>query len=585
MVPVAEAVRIAREIAAGLAAAHETGLVHRDVKPGNVWLEGKSRRVKLLDFGLARAAGGAGDDDPAEPVTQTGAVVGTPAYMSPEQARGEHVDARTDVFCLGVVLYQLLAGRVPFSAPSVTGVLIAVATETPPAPHDLNPNVAPALGDFVMRLLAKNPAARPPSAAAVVEELLRAEASLSRTGPAVVPVVYVLPSDAPPDPWAGIDVIDPTDANASSPSLLTGAGIEAAPPVAVAVSPATRAPAARKTSFPWLLIGSVFGLLAAVALTGIIVIKIRNKDGTETEIKVPEGSTVEVTKDGKTLGVFPKKDDPTAKKEPPVGVVAGSPWTRVPVGQSPLDKLDPKEIPAEERFDYQPKELVAVIGTHARRMWWTVSAVAVSPDGKLAAISKRSGEVMLWDVATQKPKWPAPMTLGGNMLDFTPDSGRLIVGTSAATAGISVIDVTAAVPSLEQWRTGEKPGAVIEVKGTVVWVLEGGRTLLVRADDLKEQQSRFTLVDISGATSRHTEGELLTHLFWNIVAPMSNEVVYVAVDGKLRRATIKNAKIESDEELPIKVDEKERPRAISPDGKRLALWGGDHLQLWDLGQN
>lgn len=257
----------------------------------------------------------------------------------------------------------------------------------------------------------------------------------------------------------------------------------------------------------------MFGLLAAVALAGIIVIKIRNKDGTETEIKVPEGSTVEVTKDGKTLGVFPKKDDPTAKKEPPVGVVAGSPWTRVPVGQSPLDKLDPKEIPAEERFDYQPKELVAVIGTHARRMWWTVSAVAVSPDGKLAAISKRSGEVMLWDVATQKPKWPAPMTLGGNMLDFTPDSGRLIVGTSAATAGISVIDVTAAVPSLEQWRTGEKPGAVIEVKGTVVWVLEGGRTLLVRADDLKEQQSRFTLVDISGATSRHTEGELLNHLF------------------------------------------------------------------------
>ena len=418
----------------------------------------------------------------------------------------------------------------------------------------------------------------------MVEVLLPAEASLSRTGPAVVPVVYVLPSDAPPDPWAGIDVIDPTDANASSPSLLTGAGIEAAPPVAAAVSPATRAPAARKTSFPWLLIGSVFGLLAAVALAGIIVIKIRNKDGTETEIKVPEGSTVEVTKDGKTLGVFPKKDDPTAKKEPPVGVVAGSPWTRVPVGQSPLDKLDPKEIPAEERFDYQPKELVAVIGTHARRMWWTVSAVAVSPDGKLAAISKRSGEVMLWDVATQKPKWPAPMTLGGNMLDFTPDSGRLIVGTSAATAGISVIDVTAAVPSLEQWRTGEKPGAVIEVKGTVVWVLEGGRTLLVRADDLKEQQSRFTLVDISGATSRHTEGELLNHLFWNIVAPTSNEVVYVAVDGKLRRATIKNAKIESDEELPIKVDEKERPRAISPDGKRLALWGGDHLQLWDLGQ-
>jgi len=133
-VPVAEAVRIARETAEGLAGAHEQGLIHRDIKPANLWLEGTRRRVKVLDFGLARPARGGNEVAGLEAVTQTGAVVGTPAYMSPEQARGEEVDARTDLFSLGCVLYQMLTGQRPFTATSVTGVLIAVATEHPPRP-------------------------------------------------------------------------------------------------------------------------------------------------------------------------------------------------------------------------------------------------------------------------------------------------------------------------------------------------------------------------------------------------------------------------------------------------------------------
>src|SRR4029079_17415868 len=107
MVPVAEAIRIAREMASGLGAAHEQNLIHRDIKPANVWLEGKSRRVKILDFGLARAET---DADAATQVTQQGMIVGTPAYMAPEQAQGESVEARTDLFSLGVVLYQMLTG-------------------------------------------------------------------------------------------------------------------------------------------------------------------------------------------------------------------------------------------------------------------------------------------------------------------------------------------------------------------------------------------------------------------------------------------------------------------------------------------
>ncbi len=101
---VPQVVRIGREAAAGLAAAHAAGLVHRDVKPANLWLQSPHGKVKLLDFGLAR------EEVEDDPLTGTGDVVGTPAYMSPEQARGEHVDSRTDLFSLGVVLYRLCAG-------------------------------------------------------------------------------------------------------------------------------------------------------------------------------------------------------------------------------------------------------------------------------------------------------------------------------------------------------------------------------------------------------------------------------------------------------------------------------------------
>jgi serine/threonine protein kinase len=106
--PVAEVLRIGRETARGLAAAHRHGFIHRDIKPANLWLEGEARRVKILDFGLARAA----SEEAA--LTQSGAIVGTPQYMAPEQAGGAPVDTRCDLFSLGCVLYRLCTGILPF---------------------------------------------------------------------------------------------------------------------------------------------------------------------------------------------------------------------------------------------------------------------------------------------------------------------------------------------------------------------------------------------------------------------------------------------------------------------------------------
>jgi serine/threonine protein kinase len=228
VVPLAEAVRVARETAEGLAAAHERGLVHRDIKPANIWLEGNRRRVKILDFGLARQFAEAPEqEEPGTEITRRGAVIGTPAYMSPEQAHGDQLDARSDLFSLGSVLYQMLAGQAPFRGGSATAVLIAVATETPPPPSALNPGVPDALDALTMQLMEKRPDARPPSAEEVAERLRAIEYALSAggnlpPGPVVVPASLRAPG-APADPWADIDVTEEVDPDGSR-ALVTAHG-------------------------------------------------------------------------------------------------------------------------------------------------------------------------------------------------------------------------------------------------------------------------------------------------------------------------------------------------------------------------
>jgi WD40 repeat protein len=167
-----EALRIGREIAEGLAAAHAQGLIHRDVKPGNVWIEEGTGRVKILDFGLARSAEDAGR------LTQDGTILGTPAFMAPEQAMGgRQVDHRSDLFSLGCVLYRMVTGRAPFAAGSNAAVLLAIARSDPVPPRELNPEVPAGLSDLILQLLAKDPAARPQTARAVVEAIRALEHS------------------------------------------------------------------------------------------------------------------------------------------------------------------------------------------------------------------------------------------------------------------------------------------------------------------------------------------------------------------------------------------------------------------------
>ncbi len=168
-----EIVRVGMQVAYGLAAAHAQGLVHCDIKPSNILLENGVERVKITDFGLARSA-----DDAS--VTHSGVVFGTPQYMSPEQARGEPVDHRADLFSLGCVMYAMAAGRSPFRAETTMAVLRRVCDDRPRPLRDLDADVPHWLEGIVAKLLAKEPTDRFRSAAEVAELLERCLAHLQR---------------------------------------------------------------------------------------------------------------------------------------------------------------------------------------------------------------------------------------------------------------------------------------------------------------------------------------------------------------------------------------------------------------------
>nr|MBA2627381.1 protein kinase [Gemmatimonadales bacterium] len=159
--PIGEVRRILREAALGLAAAHEAGVIHRDVKPENIMLEGRQKRVLLMDFGIAKAVGLATDGDPAAALTTTGVIIGTPQYMSPEQAAGDKsIDARTDQYSLAVVGYRMLAGRLPFEGNSTRSVLYQqMVAEADPVETKV-PEVPAGLAYAIRRGMAKEPTER-----------------------------------------------------------------------------------------------------------------------------------------------------------------------------------------------------------------------------------------------------------------------------------------------------------------------------------------------------------------------------------------------------------------------------------------
>ncbi|MGW7523424.1 protein kinase domain-containing protein [Streptomyces sp. NPDC054783] len=179
--PADKALKVTADVLAALEISHEMGLVHRDIKPGNVMV---TRRgvVKVMDFGIARAM-----QSGVTSMTQTGMVVGTPQYLSPEQALGRGVDARSDLYSVGIMLFQLVTGRLPFDADSPLAIAYAHVQEEPVAPSSINRSLPPAVDALVARALKKNPNERFPTAEAMRDECLRVAASFQAAAPSIVP--------------------------------------------------------------------------------------------------------------------------------------------------------------------------------------------------------------------------------------------------------------------------------------------------------------------------------------------------------------------------------------------------------------
>ncbi len=177
-VPMSRAVPILAQICDALDQAHQLGVVHRDLKPENLMLVKRGRQadfVKILDFGIAKL-----HVTMAGRKTATGVIIGTPDYMAPEQAGGDNIDGRTDLYSLGIIAYELATGKTPFAGMPITAMLVAHLTQEPKAPHLINPNVSPAISSAIMKAIAKKPEARFATCgdfATALEEALKAPAA------------------------------------------------------------------------------------------------------------------------------------------------------------------------------------------------------------------------------------------------------------------------------------------------------------------------------------------------------------------------------------------------------------------------
>jgi serine/threonine-protein kinase len=312
----ARAIEIGTDVAAALGVAHRHGVVHRDVKPGNVLIAGpvpersagpvperSAGTVKVADFGIARAG------DPRDSLTMTGAVMGTATYLSPEQAQGHPIDHRSDLYSLGVVLYEMLAGRPPFAGATPVAIAYQHLTETPVPPSTHNSNVPAALDAVVLRAMEKDPDARPGSADELRSELLAAARADEPE-----PTVVVAPPAAVEGVPASTAVLPPV------PSAPTAVGPPPAPVPSAAVARRRRA---------------ALGLLVLLLLAAVVVVALLSGRGKAT-VAVPtvvglrvDEATAAVERAGLRASVEPRRDRPG----PPDQVLEQAPVAGARVGR------------------------------------------------------------------------------------------------------------------------------------------------------------------------------------------------------------------------------------------------------------
>jgi serine/threonine-protein kinase len=286
--PEERAAHIARQICRSLREAHSIGVVHRDLKPANVYLLDHGDEpdfVKVLDFGLVKDVASSGEE-----LTKAGLFMGSPKYMAPEQINGAPIDGRTDIYALGVIMYEMITGKVPFDRPKPMDILMAHASEEVPSIHEMNPaaRVSPALEETILRSMAKDPNDRYRS----MDEVLSALKRLGGMGAFEPSMTIDRAQEMASEPTASRIVLGASAAMAVPLSDGTARAIAAVPTSARAVSlagPATETHPARKRK-PYRLVVTLLGVLT-VAL-GLVYEKrqatsVASIDTSASDVPVP----------------------------------------------------------------------------------------------------------------------------------------------------------------------------------------------------------------------------------------------------------------------------------------------------------
>lgn len=318
-VPINEAVEIMSGILNALEYSHKRGLVHRDIKPGNVMLT-NSGKIKVMDFGIARAL-----EDSGQTMTSTDAVVGTAQYLSPEQARGETVDTRSDLYSCGCMLFELLTGRAPFKGDSAVSVAYQHVAEMPPLPSSIAPDISPELDRMVMKSLAKRPEERYQDAAAMRSDMVRAAAGAAISAPMLPPLPVSTPTEgfaAPqtsyaPAQWSQILEEDPDNEDEEKEI-------------------------ARKKKKKKTIWAVVIGILAAIALIAVVWWLIAsNKNQEPEQVAIPENiigmSAIEAQRSLEGLGLVMEQGQTIASDTVDKGKVAATdpkPGSLVDIGST-----------------------------------------------------------------------------------------------------------------------------------------------------------------------------------------------------------------------------------------------------------
>lgn len=413
LLPLDSVIRVVREAAMALAYAHSQNMVHRDVKPGNLMLD-RDGRVVLTDFGIAKIVTGA-------QFTSTGGMVGTPAYMAPEQGLGEPGDERADLYSLGVIFFQLVTGRLPYDAETPLAVILKHLNEPVPSAIDYRPDLPPEIDAVITRLMSKDPKTRYQNANELIADLDQLEKTLDLSA-----------AGAPPLAGAGTARLMPTPAVAMTPPSRTPTETAIAPPTNPAATvDALATPRRRSVWTFWgagvLLVAAAIGLYALAANRGLVPV-----------IGVLPSNTLTATA---TLTLEPSTDEPTL-----VAVV--------PVTEEATDTATPTEEPTATEMPTQtatPSETATESATPTTEATQT-KQLATTRAPTSTATPSATASATHTATPSQMPtitRTPPATATGTTPPSNTPRPTRTATATAshtptptATSAGSALLDVT-----------------------------------------------------------------------------------------------------------------------------------------------